>query len=115
MNKEIAIRDITILVLGFLTILLLFKGCNDRKRSTSLVLDLQNYSDKVKEYEDANGNLIEYNAAMQLKFESKGTLANLRTGSKHFTATVTIAFKCSNVGSLLIPFARAVGLFVASS
>jgi hypothetical protein len=71
MSKEIAIRDITILVLGFLTILLLFKGCNDRKRSTSLVLDLQNYSDKVKEYEDANGNLIEYNAAMQLLVDQR--------------------------------------------
>lgn len=71
MNKEVAIRDITILVLGFLTIMLLFKGCNDRKRSTSLVIDLQNYSDKVKEYEDANGNLIEYNAAMQLLVDQK--------------------------------------------
>ena len=71
MNKDLVIRDIVILSLAFLAIMLLFKGCNDKKRSNSLMLEVQNYSDKIKEYRDANGDLIEYNGAMQLLVDQK--------------------------------------------
>ena len=35
------------------------------------MLEVQNYSDKIKEYRDANGDLIEYNGAMQLLVDQK--------------------------------------------
>lgn len=60
---------VTLLAVG-IAVFMLMDGCNKREKMYQQAVDIANYNDTIMSYKDKNGNMVDYNKALQVDLET---------------------------------------------
>jgi len=94
MKYKIHIKDIIIFLCVAALIFFWLDSCGKKKELMLMNNELLNYTDSIKVYKTANGNLVEYNHAVQLLAENKSQeVERLKKDLKLKTVDVLVKYK----------------------